>query len=100
MERPIKTSKLSSFDDPKNYFEYARQIEKDLQHLFEKYRTILDLNSIRIGSDTKNVYVRDDGTIKPVSLADASAENDSVYYSTTQNKLVYKDSGGVVNSLY
>jgi hypothetical protein len=44
--------------------------------------------------------VRQDGTIQPVSLADSSAANDSIYYSTTQNKLVYKDSGGTVNSLY
>lgn len=44
--------------------------------------------------------VRNDGTIKPVQLADASAPNDSIYYSTTQSKLVYKDSGGTVNNLY
>ena len=44
--------------------------------------------------------VRGDGTIKPASLADASASNNSIYYSTTQSKLVYKDSGGSVNDLY
>ena len=44
--------------------------------------------------------IRNDGTMKPVQLADASAPNDSVYYSTTQSKLVYKDSGGTVNNLY
>lgn len=40
------------------------------------------------------------GAFQPVSLADASAPNNSVYYSTTQSKLVYKDSGGTVNNLY
>lgn len=40
------------------------------------------------------------GAIKPVSLADTDAPNGSIYYSTTQSKLVYKDSGGGVNALY
>lgn len=40
------------------------------------------------------------GAFKPASLADASAENSTVYYSTTANKLVFKDSGGTVNNLY
>jgi len=34
------------------------------------------------------------------TLADASAQNNSVYYSSTQSKLVYKDSGGTINNLY
>jgi len=38
--------------------------------------------------------------IQPPHLADASAPNDSIYYSTTANRLVYKDSGGTVNNLY
>jgi hypothetical protein len=40
------------------------------------------------------------GEYRPASMADASAPNNSVYYSTTASKLVYKDSGGVVNVLY
>lgn len=44
--------------------------------------------------------VNTDGTIVPVSLADASAANSTIYYSTTQSKLVFKDSGGTVNALY
>ena len=40
------------------------------------------------------------GAIKPASLADASASNDRIYYSTTASRLVYKDSAGVVNNLY
>lgn len=40
------------------------------------------------------------GAWQPASMADASAANNTVYYSTTASKLVYKDSGGVVNALY
>jgi len=40
------------------------------------------------------------GCINPVSIADATAANNSIYYSTDATKLVYKDSGGTVNSLY
>lgn len=46
------------------------------------------------------VGLRDDGSIQPASLADADAVNESIYYSTTQSKLVYKDNLGVVNNLY
>lgn len=38
--------------------------------------------------------------ITPVSLADSAAANGTIYYSTTQSKLVYKDSVGVVHALY
>lgn len=34
------------------------------------------------------------------SYADSSAPNSSLYYSSTQSKLVWKDAGGVVNNLY
>lgn len=40
------------------------------------------------------------GPIIVASLANASAPNSSLYYSTDAAKLVYKDSGGVVNNLY
>lgn len=42
----------------------------------------------------------DRGYFTPVSSADADAPNNSIYYSTTASKLVYKTSGGVVNALY
>jgi hypothetical protein len=42
----------------------------------------------------------DNGAWKPASLADANADNGTVYYSTDQSKLVYKDGAGVVNDLY
>lgn len=40
------------------------------------------------------------GAITPATLTDAAAPNSSIYYSSTQSKLVYKDSGGAVNVLY
>ena len=40
------------------------------------------------------------GGVEPASMADSSAPNNSIYYSTTASKLVYKDSGGTVNNLY
>jgi hypothetical protein len=44
--------------------------------------------------------IRANGALKPAHIADTSAANDSLYYSTTLNKLVYKDSSGTVNPLY
>jgi hypothetical protein len=44
--------------------------------------------------------VKADGSIQPASLADSAATNNSIYYSTTASKLVYKDSAGTVNNLY
>lgn len=40
------------------------------------------------------------GGFHPVSMADSSAQDNSIYYSTTQSKLVYKDNSGNVNNLY
>lgn len=40
------------------------------------------------------------GGFRPAHMDDASAQNDTIYYSTTSNKLVYKTSGGAVNNLY
>lgn len=60
-----------------------------------------DINfSSLLNQTTSNFLVRDNGTIRPAQLADIDAENDSIYYSTTQGKLVYKDAGGVVHDLY
>jgi len=51
-------------------------------------------------SSTTDFLVRGDGTLRPVEMADAFAPNNSLYYSLTQNKLVYKDNGGVVHDLW
>ncbi len=58
------------------------------------------LNEMTAGTETAPPIIRGDGTIDPAQLADGSAANDSVYYSTTASKLVYKDGRGVVNNLY
>ncbi len=44
--------------------------------------------------------IRPNGGIGIVSLADSAAANSTLYYSTTQSKLVWKDAGGTVNVLY
>ena len=44
--------------------------------------------------------IRGDGTIEPRIIADADAANNSIYYSTTQAKLVFKDNAGAVQDLY
>lgn len=46
------------------------------------------------------LYINENGGIEIGSMSDATATNGSLYYSTTQSKLVYKDSGGTVNNLY
>jgi len=38
--------------------------------------------------------------LQMATLADAAAPNNDLYYSSTQGKLVYKDSGGTVHDLY
>ena len=44
--------------------------------------------------------VRQDKSIAPPQIADTDATDGSIYYSTDQNKLVFKDFSGVVNDLY
>lgn len=48
----------------------------------------------------ENEIISQSGFYRPISSADSSAPNNAIYYSTTQSKLVYKDSGGTINSLY
>lgn len=44
--------------------------------------------------------IRPSGAIRPATITDSAAENNTLYYSSTTNKLVYKDSSGTVNNLY
>ena len=53
-----------------------------------------------IGLDGSTGIISCTGGFQPPHMADASAANDTIYYSTTAGKLVYKDSGGTVNNLY
>lgn len=65
--------------------------------------TDLIVNSDDVGSGGCKINalnIRANGSVQPIQLADGDAANDSIYYSTTQSKLVYKDSGGGVNDLY
>lgn len=41
-----------------------------------------------------------DGFFRPRSAADSEAPENSIYFSTTQNVLVYKDAGGKIHPLY
>lgn len=47
-----------------------------------------------------NMSIRSDGTIAPVAMANASAPNNSIFYSTGSNKLCYKDPSGNCFNLY
>lgn len=40
------------------------------------------------------------GFFLPITSTDTDAPNNSIYFSSTANKLVYKDSFGVINNLY
>jgi hypothetical protein len=51
-------------------------------------------------SSSTDMSVNGDGSVTPASLADTSAANNTIYYSTTASKLVFKDSAGTVNVLY
>ncbi len=44
--------------------------------------------------------IKVDGSMQPVSLSDSSATNNSIYYSTTQGKLCFKDLSGTAQPLY
>jgi hypothetical protein len=77
-----------------------RSIDWDARDLYDADGSTTRLSWTGDSVIINTLEVRSDGTIKPISLADASAPNDSIYYSTTQSKLVYKDSGGTVNNLY
>ena len=56
-----------------------------------------NIERLRIDTNGKSIF---SGEIEPASMANASASNNSIYYSTDASRLVYKDSGGTVNNLY
>lgn len=51
-------------------------------------------------SGTAMAGVSKNGGLIPASMADSAAANNTVYYSTTASRLVYKDGSGTVNNLY
>lgn len=53
------------------------------------------------GTDIRDIVLtQPNKTYAPVSDSDDNIGNNSFYYSTDRNKLVYKDSSGVVHELY
>ena len=52
------------------------------------------------GTYNTKFTIDDSGALVVASITDVAAPNSSLYYSTTQARLVYKDSGGTVNNLY
>lgn len=73
---------------------------------------VIGANAIGNGSNTTTIghtditdcYIRGhlhpSGAVRPASIADASAPTNAIYFSSTANKLVYKDASGTVNNLY
>jgi|694.fasta_scaffold22601_4 hypothetical protein len=54
-----------------------------------------------LGAEIKhNLVFEPKGGVQLASITDASAANSTLYFSTTANKVVWKDSGGTVNALY
>lgn len=59
-----------------------------------------DLSQWRQADGTVLAAIDAGGFLKPRHAADTNAPNDSLYFSTTAGKLVYKDPSGAVNALY
>jgi hypothetical protein len=59
-----------------------------------------DLLQLQNSASSVLTAFRAGGGWQPASMSDASAPNNTVYFSTTASKLVYKDSTGTVNNLY
>lgn len=47
-----------------------------------------------------SIVLNSNRTYTPPSIADTSAANNTLYYSSTQSKVCYKDYGGTVHALY
>lgn len=73
---------------------YLRATETNLNSMLHNF---IDLGTAAAGSLFSVTNV---GAIKVATIADASAPNSSLYFSSTASKLVWKDAAGVVNNLY
>ena len=78
---------------------YEFQVENSNNHEVASIDTLgnLDVEGYLANG---NASIRQDGTIVPVSMANASAPNNSIFYSTGSNTLCFKDGAGNVHSLY
>lgn len=70
------------------------------QRLYASSAQNVDMTQWVDSSAAVMTAIAKNGAIKPASLADSAAENNTVYYSTTASKLVYKDGSSNVNPLY
>ena len=65
------------------------------------YSTVAQLTAV---AEADSFYalgvIKSEAGFEPPTLADTAAANKRIYFSTTANKLVYKDSAGVVHPLY
>lgn len=77
----IRPFKCESIADAKNSFAIVEQV------LLEIYSLL-------------NPRISTRGGIIPASMTDAEAANGTLYYSTTTNKLTFKDLNGTSNALY
>lgn len=65
-------------------------------------RNLLPLGNYTVGSSTNPYYAGYFTNLyfNPASMANASAMNNSIYFSTDSNTLCYKNASGTVFSLY
>lgn len=84
MQKQYKKSILSFSDkiDPKDYL---RTLDKDMFNLFNY---------------THALPIDDKGFFIPLASANSDAPNNSIFYSTGDSALVYRDSVAVIHPLY
>ena len=73
---------------------FLRSTETALNGMVHNF---IDLGTIALGS---LFSITNKGAIRVTTIANADAPNSSLYFSSDANRLVWKDAGGVVNSLY
>lgn len=70
------------------------------------YTDYMNVRSLGTGAAIANIGIDAEGflvtgtALRPADLSDAGAPNNLIYYSTTQGKLVYKNSSGTIYALY
>lgn len=64
------------------------------------FKPVTGSGSVTVANEFNGITVGFDNLLRPATYADSAAPTNSVYYSSTAGKLVYKDSGGTVNNLY
>jgi hypothetical protein len=93
----IGTPDLVRFVDTSGGLTPATWSEKLFVDMLNNKLTLVGLN---LANSSSTNIITSSGYFLPITSSDASAPNNSIYYSTDATKLVYKDSGGIVNNLY